>query len=279
MTPARKVPEAFGVHSVGGSGSSHGTLREFRQRQRQELSRFVDEAGPDKITAMQRDLHLASRALGSGDADEMVRIVGCLAGYLEEPQRWPSHRQAEVAGVSGRELTEKSVCRIGQDRLPDMILQLIGISDSRGLDVDDRGTRKLLRVPFKHIRHLLHGRSLDSVVSGAQWQWSALYRVASGSSGGPDPQICLIDRIQRPAGLPPSERACATGTYEPNSRVKALATIVHDVANIKTLSCPKCAYTLRSAWFFMHPVTGHRSVLAPHNGHQACLTGMRRARY
>jgi len=279
VAAASKVSEAgpARIESTGSSGS-RGTLRNFRKRQRQDLALSIALAGEDRTAAILHDGQLAANALEARDADDLVRLMGRLVGYLEAPQgrgglRIPgsSLRSAAPNIIFANALSELSK-HDGQCQLRDVILCLLGVVDERGLETSDIGTRKLLKIPFKHIASLVQMQSLDRTC----WreQWIELRRVAMGSGCGLEPHAHLFGTVdvQRRRCLPHSERARTSGVYEPNSRVKQCATVIHDVANRRVLKCSKCAHTITSAWYFVHPKSGKLQVLMPNTGHQACRT-------
>mmetsp|Transcript_167808 Transcript_167808/g.533565 ORF Transcript_167808/g.533565 Transcript_167808/m.533565 type:complete len:359 (+) Transcript_167808:77-1153(+) len=264
--------------------SSRETLRNFRKRQRHDLASVTVLTGEDRTAAMVNDGQLAANALGACDADELVRVTGRLVGYLEAPQgrggrRIPgsSLRSAAPNIILANVVSETSK-HDGQCQLRDVILRLLGVVDERGLETSDIGTRKLLKIPFKHIASLVQMQSLDR----ACWreQWIELHRVAMGSGGGPEPQVHLSGMVEMPLPrLPYSERARTSGVYEPNSRVKECATVIHDVANPRVLKCSKCPHMMTSAWYFAHPKIGKLRVLVPNGGHYSCHTPSGRSHY
>jgi len=253
--------------------SSRETLRNFRKRQRQELSLTTDLTGEDRTAAILYDGQLAANALGACDADELVRLIGRFIGYLEAPHgrrgvKLPRSclRSATPNIIAANALSESSC------QLRDVVLRLLGVVDERGLDTDDVGTRKLLKIPLQRILSLVQTQSLDRVYG--REQWIELRRVATGSGHGTGPQLHLLGMVQVPRrrSLHHSEWARSSGAYEPNSRIKQLATVIHEVASPRVLKCSNCLNTITSAWYFVHPKTGKLQVLVPEKGHQACRT-------
>mmetsp|Transcript_167809 Transcript_167809/g.533569 ORF Transcript_167809/g.533569 Transcript_167809/m.533569 type:complete len:360 (+) Transcript_167809:77-1156(+) len=256
--------------------SSRETLRNFRKRQRHDLASVTVLTGEDRTAAMVNDGQLAANALEARDADELVRLVGRLVGYLEAPQVWgarlprSSLRSAAHNIVLVSALSESSSQHGEQRQLRDVVLRLLGVIDERGLDTDDFGTRKLLKIPLKRILRLVPTQSCDRV----NWreQWIELRRAATGSGHGPGPQVHPLGMVEVPRrqALRRSEWARTSGVYEPNSRVKQLATVIHEVASPIVLKCSNCPHTITSAWYFVHPKTGNLHVLVPKKGHLAC---------
>mmetsp|Transcript_76290 Transcript_76290/g.246905 ORF Transcript_76290/g.246905 Transcript_76290/m.246905 type:complete len:321 (+) Transcript_76290:91-1053(+) len=240
-----ELGHAHGGESTGSDGS-RVTLRAFRERQRQELSWSIALAGEDRARAIKADLRGALAALEARDADKILRLVGRLVGFLEAPT------------------TMRRKASIDQDELRDVILKLLGVVDERGLDTIDVGTRKLLKVPFKHVLFLLRTRSLDHLVS--REQWVEIFRVASCSSAGYSANI----KKPRRRIVAYGERARVTGIYEPNSRVKACGLVAHEASKPKVLKCAKCLHTITSSWYYVHPTIGKHAVLVPSTGHQSC---------
>ena len=56
--------------------------------------------------------------------------------------------------------------------------------------------------------------------------------------------------------------------YEPTPRLKACSTVSQGTA-VK-LMCSECPFTMTSCWYFQHPKTLKRSVIAPRYGHDSC---------
>eukprot|EP00445_Apocalathium_hangoei_P038347 CAMPEP_0203950064 /NCGR_PEP_ID=MMETSP0359-20131031/84308_1 /ASSEMBLY_ACC=CAM_ASM_000338 /TAXON_ID=268821 /ORGANISM="Scrippsiella Hangoei, Strain SHTV-5" /LENGTH=359 /DNA_ID=CAMNT_0050882175 /DNA_START=53 /DNA_END=1130 /DNA_ORIENTATION=+ len=226
-----------------GSSCRRVTLREFRKRQRQDLLSCIALTGQDRASSVREDVRRASAALEVCDVDEMVRLFGRLVGCLEAPA---IHRAHHVKMFESRRIAKRDAKTQGslepdeQDFVRDVILQLVCVVDERGLDSNDPGTRKLLKLPFEHIMSLLQEQSLDRLVSREQWM--ELSRVASGlsSSLGPQPQLHFGADIKpaRRQKVPHSEQSRIKGTYEPNSRVKECATVIHDASDAKVLNAP-----------------------------------------
>jgi len=246
--------------SISSSGS-RATLRYFRMQQRQQLAASIALTGLDRGTALRDVVGLAEAALCAHDADAMVSCLGPLIGCLQEPKHRGDRRQASVFNDC-----------IEQDQLRDMILRLLGVMDERGLDTNDLGTRKLLKLPFKLINSLLPAQNDLSRFAWRE-QWMELSRVAS--RGGVCPEIASHcgSLVQQPRRrVIHGEAARVNRIYEPNSRVKGCGTVIYDGSDPKVLQCSKCSSTITSAWYFVHPTTGKREVLVPNNGHQACRT-------
>mmetsp|Transcript_76289 Transcript_76289/g.246899 ORF Transcript_76289/g.246899 Transcript_76289/m.246899 type:complete len:327 (+) Transcript_76289:91-1071(+) len=246
-----ELGHAHGGESTGSDGS-RVTLRAFRERQRQELSWSIALAGEDRARAIKADLRGALAALEARDADKILRLVGRLVGCLEAPT------------------TVRRKVSIEQDELRDVILKLLGVLDERGLDIIDVGTRKLLKVPFQHLLHLMRAQNLHHLVS--QEQWTELFRVASCSSVDQERQFRHSANIEKPRRryVAHSERARVNGIYEPNSRVKACGVVIHQASRPKVLKCTKCPHTITSSWYYVHPTIGKHAVLVPSTGHQSC---------
>mmetsp|Transcript_30266 Transcript_30266/g.96454 ORF Transcript_30266/g.96454 Transcript_30266/m.96454 type:complete len:357 (+) Transcript_30266:202-1272(+) len=261
--------------------SSCVTLRDFRELQKRDISSCRALTEQDRTVAISKDARLAMEALGARDAIEIVRLVGRLVGYLESPRRQGDSRvhSVSVDVASEKDFTGISCRHIGPSQLRHVILCLLGVVDERGLDTNDVGTRKLLKIPFSHIASLLKTHRLDRLTG--KEQWIEFSRVASGLDVGPDPQVALSGIVKWPHQpfLKNSERARVFGNYEPNTRVKTCSTVLHDVSEPKVLKCFKCPYTITSSWYFVHPKTGKRGVLVPHNGHMACRKGSLLAPY
>mmetsp|Transcript_80946 Transcript_80946/g.232594 ORF Transcript_80946/g.232594 Transcript_80946/m.232594 type:complete len:250 (-) Transcript_80946:64-813(-) len=229
---ASKVSEAglARIESTDSSGS-RGTLRNFRKRQRQDLALSTTLTGQDRIAGISNDGQLAANALEAGDADELIRLMGRLAGYLEAPQRpgglripGSSLRSAPPSMLLANTLSERSK-HDGQCQLRQVILCLLGVVDVRGLDTDDVGTRKLLKIPFKHIASLVRMWNLENV--NRREQWIELRHVAMGSGGRSEARVLFHSMLEKPRPrVPYSERACTKGVYEPNSRVKECSTVM-----------------------------------------------------
>mmetsp|Transcript_28050 Transcript_28050/g.93176 ORF Transcript_28050/g.93176 Transcript_28050/m.93176 type:complete len:225 (-) Transcript_28050:402-1076(-) len=202
-----------GSARIGSTGKSwRGTLREFRQRQRQDLALSIALTGEDQTAAITKDLKLSADLLEAGDADEIVRLVGRLVGYLAEPRRKGAKVRLHSAenGVASVNALSESFHQ-QQRQLRNVVLQLLGVVDERGLDTSDIGTRKLLKVPFKHTVSLLQGQSLDRL----DWreQWIEFSRVALELDLRPRPQGHFMVEENRRPPPPHSERARTNGIY------------------------------------------------------------------
>ena len=66
----------------------------------------------------------------------------------------------------------------------------------------------------------------------------------------------------------PKRRHRIAEYYEPSARIKALSTVSQG-APVK-LMCSECPFTVTSCWYFQHPKTLKRSVIAQHRGHKTC---------
>ena len=66
----------------------------------------------------------------------------------------------------------------------------------------------------------------------------------------------------------PKRRHRIAEYYEPTPKIKALSTVSQGTP-VK-LMCSECPFTMTSSWYFQHPKTLKRSVIAPQRGHDTC---------
>ena len=65
--------------------------------------------------------------------------------------------------------------------------------------------------------------------------------------------------------------------HEPSATIKALST-VSEGTPVK-LMCSECPWTMTSSWYFQHPKTLKRSVIAPRDGHDPCQQKLKKRCY
>lgn len=159
-------------------------LREARRLQHLGIVHMDALQGSERGAAIKDTLHRACAAMDSGDADAMVDAAVSVVGLMSPP------RAVAKGEEDAKPMPESAKARLEaaeQVRLRAALLQLLGLRGEGGLDLNDAGTKKLLKIPFERLRHLMQQRAICHCTSRPQWGLLA-GAIGLAESGGQDLQ-------------------------------------------------------------------------------------------
>jgi len=175
---------------AGGSNSECSTLALLRKQQKLAIAHVKVWGSVERNSAIEKTIAKASAAIEAQDSNAMMTsVLECVS--LLSPRRC----RGSVAAHSpmGEEATIW-LCCARQARLRSVLTQLLGLRGQGGLDLEDVGTCKLLRVPLKHLHNILmKDLVLEELTVSKDWRLlahavdlSSMQRKASSRSGTSD---------------------------------------------------------------------------------------------
>lgn len=279
----------FNLNAVANNMS----LKVLRQRQKSVLMRGYAVQGREKESAVEAVVQRATAALNSSDPESMVKSVVEAVGLLSAPRNAAveDRKKAPMTEVAKRQLLDAQ-----QARLRTTLLFLL--AGEGALDMSDPGTQKLLAIPLERLKNMLpYDLNLDHIASRDQWMALAhavgLHHGEIDQLQGKVPPLCertsdsfsstmssgdLGDEQQAEPVLSKRQKLDSRGqfsqiihgAYEPSARIKATEGVMHCPTDTKELLCIGCSFAISASWYFVHPRTGCRKILVPHNGHFDC---------
>eukprot|EP00928_Gymnodinium_smaydae_P078036 TRINITY_DN6162_c0_g1_i8.p1 TRINITY_DN6162_c0_g1~~TRINITY_DN6162_c0_g1_i8.p1 ORF type:complete len:498 (-),score=20.16 TRINITY_DN6162_c0_g1_i8:253-1746(-) len=232
------------------------TLGDVRKQQRQTLAAQRRLGDTERKSAIEDVARVAESALETNDPEAMASVVTKAVALLSPPRH---QRDGD-----GLEMTEESKLRLRdaqQVKLRGVVMRLLGLKGSGGLDTHDVGTQKLLKTAFECLRDLLSGVDLAVVRASEQWRsLAAAVGIHLQHVPGGDP----ARRLHRDGD---SRITIRDGVYTPNLQLRRLSSVVHCV-QATVLQCRTCGEQVTSNWYVRF---GHGlRVLTPLNGHRLC---------
>lgn len=247
------------------------TLRQCRELQKRLLVRVEALCGEERDAEIRGVLERSAEALESGDADAMVMMLGEVVALMVPPRRCSGFAAKPRESFVGQ--VDVRCCAALQQKLCAVFLRLVGVRGGGGLDLQDHGTRRLLKVPLMRVRSLV--ASFDSNAGDAQQapanhQWQLVTAAITLPKLSSTYQEVTATLQSRRARKHEFSRITDTNAYEPSKRTQALANVVHRPDMPRVLRCMHCDIKITSSWYFVRCRSRAESVLVPRHGCRQC---------
>ena len=265
---------------------AHSRSRCFLRR----MSQFRNSSQAEQVQLVIEAEKSLDRLLGQStlDGDAICRLARKCASWLHppvlqiaNPQRQSDHKTARgtedqtnlqarirkilILALNHLDLQDFSTFEAMKAALFYMASLCQRLEGKRGFNSATPARKQWLE-----LKSLLEDSGLKSLVSGEISYQPLCPRVEDQSKPSPVPSSNTQDQMKEIFALEHgTKRYGFVGRcYEPIARVKALSTVSQGTP-VK-LVCSECPFTLESSWYFQHPKTLKRSVIAPQKGHKTC---------
>ena len=249
------------------------SLQNIRHRQNIVIVQMCTLSGAERVVALEGVIKRCRLAMQTLDPEAMLQTLVQVVGLMSPPRKLPTDSKESAMAQLGK----PEIQAAEQSQLREILLDMLGALGNGGLDLEDAGTLKLLKVPFACLQSFLTGVNLDVVRSSKQW--AAIAQIV-GCATSSDIVQPADKRVEHRTLVSAKDRAHVDGGYfRPNIKIRQCSTIYHRPYDATTLRCTVCRAELQSCWYFVHPVSGMRAVIAPDAGHRPCTFGNKRAAY